>query len=169
MHDILRFNNTDSLEQPFGGKTIVFGGDFRQILSVIPKVSRQEIVNATINLSYLWDDYKLLTLSKNMRLKSSDSNSRSSELKEFADWILSIGDGNQGSRSNTGEKVVIPDDILVSDWVDPIEAICRVTYHEIFSGRNIDQQIEDRAILAPTLQLVDEINNYMMSLNPAEA
>ncbi|XP_072066853.1 uncharacterized protein [Arachis hypogaea] len=140
MRDILRFNNTDSLEQPFGGKTIVFGGDFRQILPVIPKGSRQEIVNATINSSYLWDDCKLLTLSKNMRLKSSDSNSRSSELKEFADWILSIGDGSQGSRSNSGEK-----------------------------GRNIDQQIEDRAILAPTLQLVDEINNYMMSLNPAEA
>ncbi|XP_072052195.1 uncharacterized protein [Arachis hypogaea] len=169
MRDILRFNNKDSLEQPFGGKTIVFGGDFRQILPVIPKGSRQEIVNATINSSYLWDDCKLLTLSKNMRLKSSDLNSRSSELKEFADWILSIGDGSQGSRSNTGEKVVIPDDILVSDWVDPIEAICRVTYPESFSGRNIDQQIEDRAILAPTLQLVDEINNYMMSLNPAEA
>nr|XP_029145225.1 uncharacterized protein LOC112718243 [Arachis hypogaea] len=123
MRDILRFNNKDSLEQPFGGKTIVFGGDFRQILPVIPKGSRQEIVNATINSSYLWDDCKLLTLSKNMRLKSSDLNSRSSELKEFADWILSIGDGSQGSRSNTGEKVVIPDDILVSDWVDPIEAI----------------------------------------------
>ncbi|XP_072060161.1 uncharacterized protein [Arachis hypogaea] len=75
MRDILRFNNKDSLEQPFGGKTIVFGGDFRQILPVIPKGSRQEIVNATINSSYLWDDCKLLTLSKNMRLKSSDLNS----------------------------------------------------------------------------------------------
>ncbi|XP_020972552.1 uncharacterized protein LOC110269208 [Arachis ipaensis] len=28
MRDILRFNNIASLEQPFGGKTVVFGGDF---------------------------------------------------------------------------------------------------------------------------------------------
>lgn len=40
MRDIMRFLNPLSLETPFGGKTIVFGGDFRQILHVIPKGSR---------------------------------------------------------------------------------------------------------------------------------
>nr|XP_029145224.1 uncharacterized protein LOC114924536 [Arachis hypogaea] len=53
MRDILRFNNKDSLEQPFEARQL-FWGDFRQILPVIPKGSRQEIVNATINSSYLW-------------------------------------------------------------------------------------------------------------------
>ncbi|XP_027934329.1 ATP-dependent DNA helicase PIF1-like [Vigna unguiculata] len=37
----------------FGGKVIVFGGDFRQILPVIPGGSRSDIVNSTINASYL--------------------------------------------------------------------------------------------------------------------
>ena len=37
----------------FGGKVIVFGGDFRQILPIIPGGSRSDIVNSTINASYL--------------------------------------------------------------------------------------------------------------------
>jgi ATP-dependent DNA helicase PIF1 len=38
---------------PFGGKVVVLGGDFRQILPVIPKGTRQEVVNSTINSSHL--------------------------------------------------------------------------------------------------------------------
>ena len=50
--------------QIFGGKVIVFGGDFWQILSVIPRGTRSDIVNATINSSYLWDPCEILTLTK---------------------------------------------------------------------------------------------------------
>ncbi|XP_025692541.1 uncharacterized protein [Arachis hypogaea] len=139
------------------------------ILPVIPKGTRQEIVNATINSSYIWNDCKLLKLTKNMRLRSGDSNTRSSELKEFADWILGIGDGSHGTPTEQCQKILIPDDILVKDWDDPIEAICKVTYPKLFDGTIADEHIEDRAILAPTLQIVDEINQFMMSLNPTEA
>ena len=52
----------------FGGKVIVFGGDFRQILPVIPEGTRSDIVNATINSSYLWEHCEVLTLTKNMCL-----------------------------------------------------------------------------------------------------
>lgn len=51
--DIMWFNNSFSSDTPFGRKTSVFGGDFRQILPVIPKESWQDIVHATINSSYL--------------------------------------------------------------------------------------------------------------------
>ncbi|CAH9106758.1 unnamed protein product, partial [Cuscuta europaea] len=37
MRDIMRFSCPNSLHMPFGGKTIVFGGDFRQVLPVIPQ------------------------------------------------------------------------------------------------------------------------------------
>ncbi|XP_025669993.1 uncharacterized protein [Arachis hypogaea] len=169
MRDILRFNNSRSEEQLFGGKTIVFGGDFRQILPVIPKGTRQEIVNATINSSYIWNRCKLMTLTKNMRLQGANGDQSCRELKEFADWILSIGDGRCGRSMDGADNVEIPDDILIKEWDDPIVAICREIYPEMMSGMNCDMQVEDRAILAPTLELVDEINRYMMSLNPIEA
>ncbi|XP_019225110.1 PREDICTED: uncharacterized protein LOC109206711 [Nicotiana attenuata] len=37
LRDILRFKDTSSADKPFGGKTVVLGGDFRQILPVIAK------------------------------------------------------------------------------------------------------------------------------------
>ena len=45
---------------------MVLGGDFRQILPVIPRGSHSDIVHATINSSYLWDNYQVLILSKNI-------------------------------------------------------------------------------------------------------
>jgi hypothetical protein len=53
---------------PFGGLTVVFGGDFQQILPVIIKGSRPEIVNASIHSSYIWSHLKILSLKLNMRL-----------------------------------------------------------------------------------------------------
>jgi hypothetical protein len=40
---------------PFGGKTIVFGGDFRQVLPVVRKGSRAQIVGASLRKLYLWE------------------------------------------------------------------------------------------------------------------
>ena len=33
---------------PFGGKVMVFGGDFRQVLSVVPRGTRAQICDATL-------------------------------------------------------------------------------------------------------------------------
>jgi hypothetical protein len=38
----------DRHKLPFGGKTIVFGGDFRQVLPVVRKGSRAQIVGASL-------------------------------------------------------------------------------------------------------------------------
>ncbi|CAH9127716.1 unnamed protein product, partial [Cuscuta epithymum] len=83
MRDILRFTNPNSLNLPFGGKTIVLGGDFRQVLPVIPQGSRQDVVNATINSSYLWGECTVLRLTKNMRLQNVNSPTESYDLKLF--------------------------------------------------------------------------------------
>ena len=37
LRDILRFTASNNADKPFGGKTIVLGGDFRQILPIIAK------------------------------------------------------------------------------------------------------------------------------------
>jgi len=71
MCDIMRTENKSNTI--FGGKVIVFGGDFRQILPVIPRGSISDIVHATINSSYLWDHCQILTLTKNMRLAQGES------------------------------------------------------------------------------------------------
>ena len=59
----------NNFEQPFGGMTIVLGGDFQQILPIIPTGTKEDIINATINNSYLLPYFKILKLTENMRLK----------------------------------------------------------------------------------------------------
>lgn len=70
LKDINSSVDPDSSTKPFGGKVVVLGGDFRQILPVIPKGTRADIVMATINSSILWKDCKVLRLTENMRLYS---------------------------------------------------------------------------------------------------
>ncbi|KAL6547694.1 hypothetical protein OROHE_009399 [Orobanche hederae] len=59
MRDLLKYTNPHGVNKPFGGKTVVFGGDYRQILPVIPGGIRQQIVHASLSLSHLWDNCKI--------------------------------------------------------------------------------------------------------------
>jgi len=92
--DILRVSNLGSEFMPIGGKVVVLGGDFKQILPVIPRGPRHDVVDASINSSCLWKHCRVLKLTKNMRLQTRSSSSDVNELKEFSDWILNVGDGN---------------------------------------------------------------------------
>ncbi|KAI8559660.1 hypothetical protein RHMOL_Rhmol04G0190600 [Rhododendron molle] len=71
--------------KPFGGITVVLGGDFHQILPVVPKGVREEIVNASLRRSDLWDDICVLTLNLNMRLNTTDP-----ENAAFANFLMEV-------------------------------------------------------------------------------
>ncbi|XP_057760409.1 uncharacterized protein LOC130980779 [Arachis stenosperma] len=100
---------------PFGGKVVLLGGDFRQILPAIPMGSHQDIVQASISSSYLWQFCTVLKLSKNMRLTAGGTIEVDNDLKEFAQWLIQIGDGLAGNSTDGESEVVIPKDILIND------------------------------------------------------
>jgi len=56
-----------SSKEPFGGKIVVFGGNFRQVLPVVPQATREQIVNQSLVKSYLWPKVEVLRLKSNMR------------------------------------------------------------------------------------------------------
>ncbi|XP_002464128.2 ATP-dependent DNA helicase PIF2 [Sorghum bicolor] len=76
----------DQPELPFGGKTIVFGGDFRQVLPVVRRGSMAQVVSASLRMSYLWDCMRHLKLVHNMRANSDPW---------FAKYLLRIGGGSE--------------------------------------------------------------------------
>lgn len=61
-------------EQPFGGISILHGGDFRKTLPVLPKAIRSQIIDLTLENSYLWSLFQLQMLTQNMRLFSTKNN-----------------------------------------------------------------------------------------------
>jgi hypothetical protein len=153
---------------PFGGKVVVLGRDFRQILPVIPKGTRQEVVNSTINSSHLWRFCEVLTLTTNMRLLSGSADADIEERKNFSDWILGVGDGSIGDFNDGDITVQIPDDLLIHSFGDPLSAIVKSTYPNLLQNMNDPSFFQDRAILATKNVIVDAINNYMLDLIPGE-
>ncbi|XP_074374518.1 uncharacterized protein LOC141714921 [Apium graveolens] len=111
-------------KRPFGGITVVFCGDFEQILPVLPKAGRAEIVNASFNKSQLWKSCKVFLLSQNMRLHSGNSEARHKVMSDFSKWQLEIGDGRveciDTHRTDVETEFVVPDEYVVK--IDDINA-----------------------------------------------
>jgi ATP-dependent DNA helicase PIF1 len=152
-----------SCDTIFGGKVIVFGGDFRQILPVVPRGSRSDIVHATINASKIWDHCKVLTLTQNMRLQNNDN---SDEIKKFSEWLLKVGEGKLSEPNDGYADINIPKQLLLLDYTDPIQAIVHSTYPCLVSHYKSPKFLQERAILASTIEVVEQINNYVLSLIP---
>ena len=153
---------------PFGGKVVVLGGDFRQILPVIPRGPRHDVVDASINSSHLWKHCRVLKLTKNMRLQTGSSSSDVNELKEFSDWILNVGDGNIRENNDGEAEIEISYDMLIKNSGDPIASIVNNTYPSLLENMSDISFFQDRAILAPTNDIVDSLNNCILSMIPGE-
>lgn len=54
---------------PFGGKVVVLGGDFRQVLPVVRRGNRNSIIASSIKKCKLWPLFNTFHLNKNMRAR----------------------------------------------------------------------------------------------------
>lgn len=137
----------------FGGIPVAFGGDFRQILPVVPHGGMEDIVNACLKSSHLWNPKpKMLHLTKNMRVDPRDPSSI-----QFANWLLSVGAGQAPSPVN---KITLPEHMISPhNVVDLINA----TYPGIGTQENLaDDYFLERAILAPKNVDINEINSLII-------
>ncbi|XP_039688693.1 ATP-dependent DNA helicase PIF1-like [Medicago truncatula] len=168
LRDVLRHRNNGRLDIPFGGKVVVLGGDFRQILPVMPKATRPDIVHASINSSPLWSHCEMLTLTTNMRLLHGSSSKDFHERKDFSEWVLAIGDGSIGEENDEHIEVQILEDLLIHCSGDPIAPMIQCIYPSLLMNMHDISFFQDRAILTPKNVTVEDINEYVMSLIPGE-
>jgi len=157
---------TSNSNKIFGGKVVVFGGDFRQILPVIPGGNRSDTIHSSINSSHIWDHVQVLTLTKNMRLQQSCESDDPIELKKFSDWILNVGEGKIAEPNDGFAEIDIPDEFLIKDFDNPIDAIVKSTYTDFLDNYNNPDYLKQRAILASTIDVVDSINDYVLTMIP---
>jgi len=174
LRDILSEKEQSLQNIPFGGKVVVLGGDPKQILPVIQNATKAQIINASIFRSYLWRHTKKLYLHENMRLKRLHINSSEyKELEDFNNWILSIGNGNcqtttlsENDNDTDCHLVQIPDDLLVKTTGNKIEALVHATFPDFIPNYTNPEYVKNRAILATTNEIVDEINDCILKLLP---
>lgn len=67
LKDIMKCLDPVYGEMHMGGKVVLFGGDFRQVLPVVPLSGRIQIIESCIQKSRVWKYITLIHLKKNMR------------------------------------------------------------------------------------------------------
>ncbi|KAI3854788.1 hypothetical protein MKX03_015873 [Papaver bracteatum] len=157
----------------FGKKTLVLGGDFRQILPVIEEGTREDVVNASISRSRLWKHFTIFHLTENMRLSTGDTfPDKKEEIEEFAKWILDVGDGKAAAvsldDSEDKDWIHIPSDIRIDCEENHIQTIVDTMYPDFVNKRLDKKYLAERSILAPTNECVHKINSHILSSVPGE-
>jgi hypothetical protein len=154
-------------DMPFGGKVVVFGGDTRQLLPVVPGGSRAEIIAECVINSAQWRACQVITLTTNMRARD----------PVYSKWLLNVGTGSLPAVINNDPNMVeIPQEMLLK--VPPQPVVARALFDpfampielqamidEIF-GTDINilqpEQLTKRAILVTNLKEVVKVNNFII-------
>ncbi|KAG5531387.1 hypothetical protein RHGRI_026119 [Rhododendron griersonianum] len=142
-------------EKPFGGITVVLGGDFRQVLPVVPKGVREQIVNASLRRSELWNDIHVLTLDLNMRLNPMDP-----ENVTFARFLMEVG-------TNPQEIVHLPPTIRKCQ--DLTELLSTVYPQLEIQTTSTPTYLTERSILSARNEDVNAINAAALNVFPGDA
>ena len=154
----------------FGGKVVVLGGDFRQILPVVPRGNRGQIVAASLKRSnIIWPHAQVFQLHENMRvsmLRQAGDQQQAQELQDFAAFLKRVGEGTEQEYPTVGESAIrIPPYMCCGGGP---QASVRDLIQEVYGGLQHMQPGEraeyiiERAILTPLNQHVDAINVQMM-------
>ncbi|XP_062188860.1 uncharacterized protein LOC133892155 [Phragmites australis] len=134
---------------PFGGKMIVFGGDFRQVLPVVRKGTRAQIINATLRKSYLWENMQKLRLVRNMRAQLDPW---------FSKYLLRIENGTEETVKD--DYVKIPDEICVpyTGVESDIDNLIDRVFPMLATHLSNSDYITSRAIFSTRNENIDDIN-----------
>ena len=156
------FRDILKVDLPFGNKVLIFGGDFRQILPVIRKGTRNDIVESCLKRSYLWEFVCQLRLTINMRVKN--SNLENFEEQQFFERLL-LDIGN-GSILSNDDYITLPEKLFHQN--NNIDNFLK-TFYDDFKELGISKDLTfERAILSSTTEHCNLINNKLIEKFPGE-
>ena len=148
----------DEKEKPFGGLSIVFGGDFQQILPVIIQGGRAQIVGACLQRSALWKKIIILHLHQNMRL-----NTAFEAEKNFAKWQLEVG---QGKHTDKDCNISLPDTFKCRE--NTVDSLIDGIYPGINTPNHPPQYFSECTILSCLNKEVDYLNSIILDKFPGD-
>ncbi|KAL3810378.1 hypothetical protein ACJIZ3_000028 [Penstemon smallii] len=129
---------------PFGGKVIIFGGDFRQVVPVVVGATRSQTIRASIIESSLWSSIKLLHLTENVRAQHDQS---------FSEFLLRVGNGEEPFVQD--DMIKIPNNMAIP-WEDLSSHTFDVDY------------MMSRALITPLNDDVNKLNEKVIQAFPGE-
>ncbi len=163
-------------DTPFGGKVVVVGGDWRQVLPIVVSRDPEAAVGASLRKTPLWESgaFRRHTLVRNMRVDNAADGERAAVHRQ---WLLDVGDGALPRRDDLGPHTVelprtmcLAPDAITTDLVDfvyqDMETYRRLAEASDISAderADVDTYFRDRAILTPLNEHVDALNLEFLS------
>ena len=167
------FRDIMKIDAPFGGCLMVFGGDFCQVLPIIPKASRSVIVSQCLNKANFWPQVKSLQLHTNMRVQQalqSDDTNHDAELQQFASFLLNVGQGDVPTvtlpRNIPSDFISIPQEMIIPG--ENLLNLIRHVYCDIANNVHNHNYLMGRAILTTKNKDVKAINNLLLDCLPGQ-
>ncbi|KAK9684322.1 hypothetical protein RND81_10G202200 [Saponaria officinalis] len=173
LRDIVGSKDSDASSKLFGGKVVLLGGDFRQVLPIVPKGGRQDVVQASINRSYIWKSCKVFLLKTSMRVRDVENEDEKIKTnKKFNEWLLAMGDGRLDTKAESQENeptwIKIPDEYVYGTGKINIQNVVDKIYPNFLTKSKDDKYLRDRAILTPLNEDAERINDFMVDLMPGD-
>ncbi|KAG3236399.1 hypothetical protein PI124_g18592 [Phytophthora idaei] len=131
----------DNDDEPFGGEVFVLSGDFRQILPVVVRGTPAQTIDACLKSSTLWPKFQQLHLRENTRVMSAQNESTATELAEFSEFLLQVGEGRHETNPALGpDGIKIPKNMLIEN---PVEELSEDREDEYISWGHSERSYAD--------------------------
>ena len=135
----------------FGGKVVIFSGDFQQTLPVIPRATRPQIVTASLKSSPLYPHVMQLYMTENLRCNDSTFNT----------FVSTVGQG-----THTGTQIQFPPWLQTTNTAS---ALFNAVYPNLIEQNDYFEYFQNKMVLATTNKIVREINAEMTENFPGDA
>ncbi len=169
LHDIMDVINPAFKFLPFGDLVVVFGGDFQQILPIVPRGTKGDVVAATLNRSNIWQHVRVFKLHTNMHVQKllaqggAHAQADVTPQQAFADYLQRVGEGAERVYPSVGEDFIfIPHDMccnglimayLIEEVYGALSSIVEYVARSAY--------IIERAILTTLNEDVDALNKFI--------
>ena len=142
--------NNDSL---FGGKTILFSGDWRQVDPVVKYGPASDTVEAAVISSFLWNNIACLRLTVSQQDK---------EDPQYAFFVRAVGEDRQAVNTSNGNMIALSNngtnsttDNFTLKFATDFEDLVEFVYPDLNEDTHL---MHDRAIVATANTAIDASN-----------
>ncbi|KAF8099156.1 hypothetical protein N665_0250s0018 [Sinapis alba] len=141
LRDLLSVDDDALADKPFGEKTVLLGGDFRQILHVVAQGSRED----TICVYKDFPDWILQV-----------GNGTAATVDSLSD------------KNGEGDRIAIPTKFMIPNSGQPERSLTDAAYPDFTTNYHNIKYLRERAILTPTNDTSHQINYFILSLVPTK-